>query len=229
MNHWRDSWEFVSRYFSVVYSISLFVVLPTQFCYLLATTIFPLFLSAKMRSIDQWTMFFACLLIAQVPFILLVRQVEEVGEISIVALLRTILDRIWELCLKFFLLLVVVHFSMYLLFIPGVFIFVLFLLFPYSLLWERGDWKHSLKLAWDLGFNHLGKCIMIFSVLVASLDITETGSAAIIHIYAAGQPIVLLIPPLLGSLVLPVYTVYLSYRYMEWREIWILKSEGVIK
>ncbi len=216
---WKDSLEFIRRHFLAVCVTSLLYVLPIQLVVLLLNGVFPLFLSSpKMIVIDEWTLFFGSLLFLQVPFILLVQQVEEVGELSIADLLRSILDRFWELSAYFFLFILMVHFSMYLLFIPGAALYILFLLLPYTLLWERRNWKYRLKLAWDLGFEHLGKCIMIFTLFVAFLNFIKIVSSVMMHYYASPGPGLLVIPLILGTVAYPLYSIYLTYRFLEWRE-----------
>jgi len=148
----------------------------------------------------------------------MLKQAEKTGDISIVQILRTIVDRFWFILFRFLPFFVLVYFGLHLFVVPGALIFVVLLFLPQGILLDLKNWRRGARTAWDLGFKYLGKCLMIFVSVLGILKLVQDGSAFLITLYAQGHPIGLLLPPILGTLLYPLYSVFITYLYLNWKE-----------
>jgi hypothetical protein len=218
MNIWKDSISFIGRHYILISVMCLVFVLPVQLVYWFGSSVISLFFDLKIATIHTWFLFFICFVLSQFPFVFIVQQVEESGEISIIRFLRTLADYFWSICLRLFLFFILIYPGLHLFVIPGALLFVLLLFLPQALLLEPKNWKLGVKTAWDLGFHYLGKNIMIFVSMLGLLKLLQDGSAFVISLYVGAHPLAMLVPPILGALVYPIYTVYVTFIYLDGKE-----------
>ncbi|WP_028777640.1 hypothetical protein [Shimazuella kribbensis] len=218
MNTWKDSIHFIGQHAALISVMCLLFVLPIQLVYWLGSSMFPLFFDLRIATVHTWLLFLVCFVLSQIPFILIVQQIEESGEVSIIRFLRTIVDYFWSIGLRFSLFFLLIYPGLHLFIIPGALLFVVMLFLPQALYLEPKNWKVGIRTAWDLGFHYLGKNIMLFVSALSVLKLFQDGSTYVLSLYAGGHPLAMLVPPLLGTLVFPLYTIYVTFLYLDGKE-----------
>lgn len=216
----REATSFYVNHIFKILVITVFIVIPVQFLafYLPAIVSFMHADWGPLLNMVGLVFFLIGLYVSQLPYISLVMQENNQGCIDLKEVFADFIHLVFPVMVAGVLTFFGIALGLTLLIVPGLVLFVVTFMFPYSFSFYRKSWGHSFKQACHFGADKFFYLLAVCSLLIGTLVIGGEIVLFVSAFFLQNTLMVVFSQAIFTGAVLPLFTFWLSYVYDDWNE-----------
>ncbi|GAA5345783.1 hypothetical protein [Planifilum fimeticola] len=216
----RDVFSIYLLHIGKILLIGITMVLPLLLVHTAASAVFAFYVDDSVYA-NMFSFFFYVIVLwlIQVPYIHLFKQETSGEEVRLIEMYRVFFQCFFPVLLVGIGYGLLVVLGLTLLIIPGLIFFLMWFLYPYSLVYNpEKKWSAALRESRYIGLEHMGRLIIILSVGIGLTSIMGKALAYGAMFATSDVTLIILIPPIVQVFLLPILALLMSNYYSLWNE-----------
>jgi len=216
----RDVFFVYLTHIGKILLIGITLVFPMLLVHTVASMVFAFFVNDGVFT-NMFAFFFYLIVLwlCQIPYIHLFKQEMSGEEIRLIEVYQVFARCFFPVLLVGIGYGLLVVLGLTLLIIPGLICFLMWFLYPYSLVHSpERKWSAALRKARYIGLEHIGRLIIVLSVFFGLTSIVGKAVAYGVMLTTSNANLYILTPAILQIFLLPVLALVLSHYYSQWDE-----------